>query len=63
MCYSHLHPSEASRDRDERLGRRVRVLGTLLEGSPEDGPVRMWIEGLPGTDHLAGSLLDELARV
>ncbi len=49
--------------RDERLGRRVRVLGTLLEGSPEDGPVRMWIEGLPGTDHLAGSLLDELARV
>ena len=48
--------------RDERLGRRVRVLGTLLEGSPEAGPVRLWIEGLPGTDHLAGSLLDELAR-
>lgn len=48
--------------RDERLGRRVRVLATLLEGSPEDGPVRLWIEGLPGTDHFAGSLLDELAR-
>lgn len=48
--------------RDERLGRRVRVLGTLLEGSPEGAPVRLWIEGLPGTDHLAGSLLDELAR-
>lgn len=48
--------------RDERLGRRVRVLGTLLEGSPEGTPVRLWIEGLPGTDHLAGALLDELAR-
>ncbi len=48
--------------RDDRLGRRVRVLGTLLEGSPEGGPVRLWIEGLPGTDHLAGALLDELAR-
>ena len=48
--------------RDDRLGRRVRVLGTLLDGSPEGGPVRLWIEGLPGTDHLAGALLDELAR-
>lgn len=48
--------------RDDRLGRRVRVLGTLLEGSPEGVPVRLWIEGLPGTDHLAGALLDELAR-
>lgn len=48
--------------RDEMLGRRVRVLGTLLEGSPEGVPVRLWIEGLPGTDHLAGALLDELAR-
>ena len=48
--------------RDERLGRRVRVLATLLEGSPEGAPVRLWIEGLPGTDHMAGALLDELAR-
>jgi len=48
--------------RDEVLGRRARVLATLLDGSPEDGPLRLWIEGLPGTDHLAGSLLDELAR-
>lgn len=48
--------------RDDWLGRRVRVLGTLLDGSQEGAPVRLWIEGLPGTDHLVGALLDELAR-
>ncbi|MCF6379780.1 hypothetical protein L2K70_19380, partial [Nocardioides KLBMP 9356] len=52
--------------RDDLLGRRVRVLATLLDATPDatpdDGPVRLWIEGLPGTDHFAGSLLDELAR-
>lgn len=48
--------------RDDRLGRRVRVLRTLLEGVEPDRPVRVWIEGLPTTDAVAGMLLDELAR-
>lgn len=50
--------------RDERLGRRVRVLRTLLDGvEAGSGPsVRVWIEGLPSTDAGAGMLLDELAR-
>lgn len=51
--------------RDERLGRRVRVLRTLLDGvQAESGgaSVRAWIEGLPATDAGAGMLLDELAR-
>jgi hypothetical protein len=52
--------------RDDRLGRRVRVLRTLLDGvaSPDgsDGPSRIWIEGLPSSDRTAGVLLDELAR-
>ncbi|GAB3020906.1 hypothetical protein GCM10011376_22630 [Nocardioides flavus (ex Wang et al. 2016)] len=48
--------------RDERLGRRVQVLRTLLGGAETDTAVRVWIEGLPGTDASAGMLLDELAR-
>ncbi len=49
--------------RDERLGRRVRLLRTLLDGlAPDSPPVRVWIEGLPGTDAIAVMLLDELAR-
>ena len=52
--------------RDDRLGRRVRVLRTLLEGVQADGsggpPVRIWIEGLPTSDPGAGMLLDELAH-
>jgi GGDEF domain-containing protein len=53
--------------RDERLGRRVRVLRTLLDGvgtghGPGAGPVRVWIEGLPSSDAGVGMLLDELAR-
>lgn len=49
--------------RDERLGRRVRVLRTLLGGLEADGaPARVWIEGLPGSDSGAAMLLDELAR-
>lgn len=52
--------------RDDRLGRRVRVLRTLLDGVQTDGaggpPVRIWIEGLPSSDPGAGMLLDELAH-
>lgn len=46
--------------RDERLGRRVALLRTLLAGT--DHPTRVWIEGLPATDAGASYLLDELAR-
>lgn len=48
--------------RDGHLGRRVRVLRTLLDRAEPDSPVRVWIEGLPSTDAIAGMLLDELAR-
>ena len=48
--------------RDDHLGRRVRVLRTLLDGAEPHGLVRVWIEGLPSTDAVAGMLLDELAR-
>lgn len=52
--------------RDDRLGRRVRVLRTLLDGVQSQGsdgaPVRVWIEGLPSSDPGAGMLLDELAH-
>jgi hypothetical protein len=53
--------------RDDRLGRRVRVLRTLLDGvgtgdGAGAGHVRVWIEGLPGSDAGVGMLLDELAR-
>lgn len=50
-------------ERDERLGKRVRLLRRLMEGVELDGqPSRIWIEGLPGTDLGATMLLDELAR-
>ena len=48
--------------RDERLGRRVRVLRTLLTSIDPHLPPRVWIEGLPGADDVAAILLDELAR-
>lgn len=48
--------------RDDRLGRRVQVLRTLLTGAEPALAVRVWIEGLPSTDAGAGMLLDELAR-
>ena len=48
-------------DRDERLGRRVALLRTLL-GQPAASNTRVWIEGLPSSDYEAGHLLDELAR-
>lgn len=50
-------------ERDDRLGRRVRLLRTLLERVDADRRTsRVWIEGLPGTDSSAALLLDELAR-
>lgn len=48
--------------RDDRLGRRVQVLRTLLASVDPGEAVRVWIEGLPDGDRAAGSLLDELAR-
>lgn len=49
--------------RHERLGARVRLLRTLVEGSDLGvHGVRTWIEGLPPTDAGAALLLDELAR-
>jgi hypothetical protein len=48
--------------RDDRLARRLRVLRTLLGRAEPDTVVRVWIEGLPGTDAGAGMMLDELAR-
>lgn len=49
--------------RDDRLGRRVRVLRTLQSRLEADGPrARVWIEGLPGSDSGAVMLLDDLAR-
>lgn len=50
-------------ERDERLGRRVRLLRTMLSGhAGGSAEPRVWIEGLPGSDHTAAMLLDELAR-
>ncbi|GAA2154425.1 hypothetical protein GCM10009844_40200 [Nocardioides koreensis] len=46
--------------RREGLGPRVALLRRLLPDT--DQPLRVWIEGLPGTDDAAARLLDELAR-
>lgn len=49
--------------RDDRLGRRVRLLRNLLTGiDPEVTAPRVWIEGIPSSDQTAAMLLDELAR-
>lgn len=48
--------------RDDRLGTRVRLLRSLLDGIDLGGTTRVWIEGLPANDTTAGLLLDELAR-
>lgn len=51
-------------ERDERLGRRVKVLRTLVPGAlgPGSGDVRVWIEGLPATESSCAFLVDELSR-
>ena len=43
-------------DRDEALGRRLRLLRELLDTE------RLWVEGLPHSEASAAALLDELAR-
>jgi hypothetical protein len=49
--------------RDDRLGTRVRLVRTLARDLDVGAhPVRVWIEGLPGTEAGAATLLDELAR-
>lgn len=52
--------------RDEKLGRRVALLRSMLgsaDAEPPTGPpLRIWIEGLPASDGVAGHILDELAR-
>lgn len=47
-------------DRDQRLGRRVALLRTMLRDAGP--PTRVWIEGLPSGDEAAAGLLDELSR-
>lgn len=51
-------------ERSDALGRKVVALAGLLEdlGGPGRG-AQVWIEGLPGGNDAAASLLDELARV
>jgi hypothetical protein len=56
--------------RDPRLGQRTALLRRMLSGAGPDigscagqGPVRVWIEGVPDSDLAAASLLDELARL
>ena len=46
--------------RDPQLGRRVAVVRQML--SDLEGGVRVWIEGLPGTEGAARATLGELAR-
>ncbi|MFC6153812.1 hypothetical protein [Nocardioides yefusunii] len=51
-------------ERDDRLGRRVKVLRTLIPGAlgPGASDVRIWIEGLPATESSCAFLVDELSR-
>jgi hypothetical protein len=50
-------------ERTALLGRKVVALSGLLEGLGGPGRgAQVWIEGLPGGDDAAASLLDELAR-
>jgi hypothetical protein len=49
--------------RDDRLAQRVGLVRDLVEELvPETWRARVWIEGLPASDHAAGLLLDEIAR-
>lgn len=49
--------------RGELLARRVRLLRDLVDDlGAAPGWARVWVEGLPPTDHAVGFLLDEIAR-
>ena len=49
--------------RGDRLAQRVGLLGDLVDDLvPETWRTRVWIEGLPPSDHGAGLLLAEIAR-
>ncbi|MEI2713741.1 MAG: hypothetical protein V9G04_10755 [Nocardioides sp.] len=50
--------------RDEQLSQRTALLRRLVNALDLEGrPVRVWIEGLPGSDASAAVLMDELARI
>lgn len=50
-------------ERTENLGTRVSMLRDLLvQATPADCVVRVWIEGLPANASATSTLLDELAR-
>lgn len=50
-------------ERTENLGGRISTLRELLvEATPSDCVVRVWIEGLPANASATSTLLDELAR-
>lgn len=50
-------------ERTENLGNRVSTLRDLLvQATPADCVVRVWIEGLPANASATSTLLDELAR-
>lgn len=50
-------------DRDDRIGRRVALLGQLLAAGAGQPGARIWIEGLPDTGASAAALLADLVRV
>ncbi|MCW2845744.1 MAG: hypothetical protein JWN22_3660 [Nocardioides sp.] len=50
-------------ERDDRLGRRTALLRRMLSTRDGHPRVRVWVEGLPGTDRTAAALLDELVRL
>lgn len=50
-------------ERDDRLGQRTGLLRRMLTARDHHRVVRVWIEGLPGSERAAAGLLDELVRL
>jgi hypothetical protein len=50
-------------ERNDRLGQRTALLRRMLSARDGHRRVRVWVEGLPGTDRAAAALLDELVRL